>query len=132
MIHENPDIISSNVFQHYNDNTGDVKEKSLWLVEEEMAPDINSAARIRKVYPHDFKLVTKDEIREAIRNRDEDVVFPHKVGPEGTRLQARCYKILIGAADAQFYYYNYHKVSGKKPDAFLSNDFKRLSKASEK
>ena len=39
---------------------------------------------------------------------------------------------LIGAADARFYYYDYHKVSEKKPDAFLAGDFKRLSKASQK
>jgi len=128
LIHENPDIISSNVFEHYNDNTGDVKKKTLWLVEEEMAPDISSAARVRNVYPHDFKMVTRDEIREAIRNRDEDVVFLHKVGPEGTRLQARCYKILIGAEDASFYYFDYHMINAKRPDGFLEQDLKKLRK----
>ncbi len=127
-IHKNPEIISSNVFKHYNDNAKDVKTKNLYLLEAEMAKDVNSAARIQKNYPHPFKLVEKDEIREAITNRSEDVVFLHKVGPEGTRLNARCYKILIGASDAAFYYFDYHMINDKKPDGFLANDFKKISK----
>ncbi len=128
LIHKNPDIISTNVFKHYNDNTGDVKQKTLWIVEEEMAADVNSAARIRKVYPHKIKMATRDEIREAVQNKDEDVVFLHKVGPEGTRMTARCYKILIGASDASFYYFNYHMINEKNPDGMLAKDLKKISK----
>ena len=93
-----------------------------------MAKDVNSAARIHKIYPHPFKLVERDDIRKAISER-EDVVFLHKVGPEGTRLEARCYKILIGASDASFYYFDYHMIKDKNPDGCdynpydLSNSF---------
>lgn len=128
LIHENPGIISANVFKHYNDNMGDVKQKTLWLTEDEMAADVNSAARIRKVYPHAIKMVTRDEIREAVRNRDEDVVFLHKVGPEGTRLTARCYKILIGASEAKFFYFDYHMINDKNPDGLLAKDLKKIGK----
>ena len=127
-IHANPEIISTKVFKHYNDNMKDVKQKTLYLLEDEMANDVNSTSRIRKVYPYDFKLVTREEIRQAISDRDEDVVFLHKVGPEGTRLKARCYKVLIGAADASFYYFDYHMINDKKPDGFLSKDLKKISK----
>jgi hypothetical protein len=125
---ENPEIISANVFKHYNDNMKDVKTKTLYLLPEEMAKDVNSSARIQAVYPHPFKLVEKDEIRDAITNHTEDIVFLHKVGPEGTRLYARCYKILIGASDASFYYFDYHMINDKKPDGFLSKDLKKISK----
>jgi hypothetical protein len=63
---------------------------------------------------------------------DENAVFLHKVGPDGKKMEARVFKILIGAADAKFYYYDYHKASDKNPDAFLASDFKKLSKAREK
>jgi len=132
MITENPNMVSQNVFQHYNDNMGDVKGKTLYFVEDELAMDISTEARIRNVYPYDVKIVDREEIKELIMAGDENAVFLHKVGPEGKKMDARVYKILIGAADANFYYYDYHKVSSKKPDAFLSNDFKRLSKASAK
>ena len=128
LIHKNPDIISSNVFKHYNDNMKDVKQKTLYLLEDEMANDVNSTSRIGKVYPHDFKLVSREEIRKAITDRDDDIVFLHKVGPEGTRLQARCYKVLIGASDASFYYFDYHMINEKRPDGFLSKDLKKISK----
>lgn len=128
LIHKNPDVISANVFKHYNDNTGDVQQKTLWLIEDEMASDVNSAARIRKVYPHKIKMVSRDDIREAVINKDEDVVFLHKVGPEGTRMKARCYKILIGASDAKFYYFDYHMINDKNPDGLLGKDLKKIGK----
>jgi hypothetical protein len=128
LIKEHPEIVSANVLQHYNDNIKDIKQKTLYVLEEELSPEVNSTARIKKVYPYNFRIVTKDDITEAIKNRDENVVFLHKVGPEGTKINARCYKIVIGAADANFYYFDYHKISTKNPDGLLSQDFKKMAK----
>ena len=125
----NPDMIKKNIFQYYNENTKDIKQKTLYLVKDEVAPDINTEAKIKKIYPYKVKFVTRDEIEEAIESRDESVVYLHKVGPQGTRLRARCYKIIIGAKDANFYYFNYHWVQkGKNFDGFLDKDFKELTK----
>lgn len=129
MISEDPDLVSQHVFNEYNDNMADISNKTLYLVEEELEKDIRSEARIRDVYPYDFKLVTRDEIKQAIMNKDDNVVFLHKVGPEGKKLNARVYKILIGAGDSKFYYFDYHKVKGRTPDAFLEWDLKKLGKA---
>jgi len=129
MISEDPDLVSQHVFNEYNDNMADISNKTLYLVEEELEKDIRTEARIRDVYPYDFKLVTRDEIKQAIMNKDENVVFLHKVGPEGKKLNARVYKILIGAGDSKFYYFDYHKVKGRTPDAFLEWDLKKLGKA---
>lgn len=128
LIYERPEIISANIFKHYNDNKGDVKTKTLYLIADELEPSINSRARISKIYPHGFTLVTREDIKDAITNRDENVVFLHKVGPEGTRLDARCYKVLIGAGDANFYYFDYHMINDKRPDGFLENDLKKIAK----
>lgn len=128
LIHEHPEIISNNVFKYYNDNIKDIKDKTLYLLEEELAPNVNTAAKIKKIYPYKFELVTMDDIEKAIKDRNPDVVFLHKVGPEGTKLNARSYKIIIGAADANFYYFDFHKISDKNPDGFLESDFKKLVK----
>ena len=125
---EHPEIVKQNVFTYYNENVKDIHGKTLYLLEEELAKEVNSTARIKKIYPYDFKIVTKDEIEEAIKNKDEDVVFLHKVGPDGTKINARCYKAIVGAADANFYYFDYHKISSKNPDGFLADDFKKLAK----
>jgi hypothetical protein len=132
MLTEHPEMVSQNVFQYYNENMGDVKEKTLYLVEDELEYSIASEAKIKAIYPYDVRIVDREEIKDLIMKGDEDAVFLHKVGPEGKKMEARVYKILIGAADAKFYYYEYHKASDKNPDAFLASDLKRLSKAKEK
>ncbi len=128
LIYENPDIISKNVFRHYNENTGEIKQKVLYLIEDELSPQVNSPARISEYYPHPFKIVDREEVRSAIEERKSDVVFLHKVGPEGTRIKARCYKIIIGAEDARFYYFDYHTISDRKPDGLTKKDFKKLAR----
>ena len=128
MIHANSKMIKTNMFKYYNDNTGDVKTKTLYLIKEELAPECNTEAKIKAVYPYKVKLVTREEVSKAIDESDPNVVFFHKVGPEGTRLVARCYKILIGAADSKFYYFDYHKISDKEPDGLLLKDLKKLSR----
>lgn len=128
LIKEKPEIVSANVFKYYNNNIGDIKTKTLYVLEDELAKEVNSSARIRKVYPYKFKIVTKKEITEAIKNRDDNIVFLHKVGPEGTKLDARCYNVIIGAADAKFYYFDYHRINKKQPDGLLEKDFKKMAR----
>ncbi len=127
MLMDNPGMASENILNHYNKNMKELKGKTLYLVAGEMAKDVNTAAKIKKIYPGPFKLVSKDEIQQAIADK-VDMVFLHKVGPENTRLKARVFKILIGASDAQFYYFDYHMLNDKNPDGFLESDFKRLAR----
>ncbi len=129
LITENPGMVSQNVYKHYNDNMADVRQKTLYMLEEELDKPVSSEARIRQVYPYAVKIVEPEEIKELIMAGDENAVFLHKVGPEGKKMNARVYKILIGAADGKFYYFDYHKVNTKNPDAFLESDFKKLAKA---
>jgi hypothetical protein len=128
LITENPSIVSSNIFKYYNNNISSAHEKTIYFVESELTREIGTAARIKQYYPYKFKIVTREDIREAIHNQDENIVFLHKVGPEDNREKARSYKILIGAGDANFYYFDYHMVSDKNPDGFLVTDLKKLAK----
>lgn len=122
----NPDLISKMPFKYYNKNIKDLKGKKLLLVESDLAPSLKNEAKLKKLYPYEVEIVTKEEVEEAISRRDPNVVFLHKVGPEGTKFKARCYKILVGAADSQFYYFDYHMVSTSEPDAISEKDIKRM------
>jgi hypothetical protein len=128
MVSQNPKVISQNVFKHYNKNVKSLSNKKLLLVKEDLAPDVNSISKIKQVYPYSVEVVTQEEIAKAIENKDPNVVYLHKVGPEGTRYKARCYKIIIGVADSQFYYFDWHMVSAKKRDGLLEKDFKAMGK----
>jgi hypothetical protein len=128
MLIENPSLASNNILKYYNKNTSQLAGKTLYFTAGELENDVNSLEKIKKVYPGPVKLVTKDDIESAIAEK-KDIVFLHKVGPDKTRYkEARCYKILVGAADAKFYYFQYHMVDNKKPDRFLLKDFKSISK----
>jgi len=128
IINEKPELISNNIFKFYNDNIKDIHTKTLYLVQDELTADISTPARIKAIYPYKFKIVTREEINQAIKDKNEDIVFLHKVGPEGKRSLARSYKIIIGAADANFYYFDYHMVSEKNPDGLLDSDLKKMAK----
>jgi hypothetical protein len=128
LIRDHPEIVSSNVFNYYNKNIREIQDKTLYLLSDEIASGMRTASAIREVYPYEFQLVTMEDIEQAIRNRDPDVVFLHKVGPEGTKLNARSYKVIIGAANANFYYFDYHKISNNRPDGLLERDFKKMGR----
>jgi hypothetical protein len=131
LITENHNIVSQNVYKYYNKNMAAVKGKTLYLVEEEMARDVSSLSKIKAVYPGKVELVDREAIKELIMAEDEDAVVLHKVGPEGKKMNARVYKILIGLSEAKFYYFDYHKVNEKNPDALLESDFKKLARATK-
>ena len=127
LLMENPSIASENILKYYNKNISNMKGKTLYLVAKEMAKEVNTEPKIKKIYSGPIKLVSKDDIKQAIADK-KDIVFLHKVGPESTKFRARCFKILIGADDANFYYFDYHIVDDDSPDGFLAKDFKKLPK----
>jgi hypothetical protein len=127
MLKDNPEYVNANLFKHYNDNLSDIQGKTICFLKEELAPNINTVQKIAKYYKGDVKIVSREELHELIKN-NADIVFLHKVGPEGTRLASRCYKVLMGAKDAKLYYFDYHKIDGDSKDAFLLSDIKKMAK----
>ncbi len=124
---QNEKLIGENALKLYNAQAkGALANKTLLLVKEDLAKELRTEAAIKAVYPYKFKFVEREEIAEAIERQDPDVVFLHKVGPEGTRVNARVYKILVGAADSKLYYWNYEMMDHASDDAFQAKDFKKL------
>ena len=108
--------------------SGQVKDKELWLIKDELASDVNTVKKIKKYYPYTVKIVSKEDIKEAIKQRNKNVIFLHKIGPEKTAGQGRCWKFVVSAKDGIPLFYASKKVNSKKPDAFLKKDFKKLAK----
>lgn len=127
LVKEKPEILDDNVFKYYNDSQKSIKDKTLYLIKEEMPANLNSKTEIAAHYPYNIKFVTRDEIEKAIDAETKDVVFLHKVGPENVNKKARCYKLILGT-DKELYYFDWHMISDKKPDGLLESDFKKLAK----
>jgi hypothetical protein len=124
----NPKLLSADMLDAYNDNAPKVKTKELWVVEKDLEKDMRDITKQRKAYPYPVKVVTTEDIEDAIANKNENVMFIHKVGPEGQRVQERVYKMVFSASDGLLYYFDMHHISGSKPDGMLSSDLKKLAK----
>jgi hypothetical protein len=113
-----------------NVNDDRLKQMELWLLENELAPEVRTAEAIRRHYPYTVKIVTPEQINEAIAQDRADVAFLHKLGPEdATRLgRGKCWKFIISAGDGSVLYSSSHDVDRNNPDAFLVEDFKDIAK----
>jgi hypothetical protein len=115
--------------QVVKENQSELKNYELWLTAADLATDANSIAKISKVYPYPVKIVTQDDIQKAIDESNPKVAFLHKVGPEGTAGDgALCLKFILTAKEGKPLYFDNHKISSSKPDAFLLDDFKNMAK----
>ncbi|QKG79274.1 hypothetical protein [Tenuifilum thalassicum] len=127
-INDNPKLIKKNAFKFYNKNIKQVKSKELWVTENSLEKSTRALTEIRKNYKYTIKVVNPEDIQKAIQERNPNVLFLHKVGPEGSRLQCRVWKMIIGAEDGILYYYDMHKISKSKGDGFLAKDFAKINK----
>ena len=124
---ENPKLSSKNILKYYSKNAEELGSKTLYVLKDELAKDVNTLSKIKLFYAGKVKIVEPEDIKKAIADKDPNVVFLHKVGPDSNSQKMRIYKVIMGAADGKLYYFNYHKYKkGKSPDAFLSSDFKKL------
>ncbi len=111
------------------ENQAEVKNYELWLTACDLASDVNSVAKISKIYPYTVKIVSEAEIEKAIAEGNPKVAFLHKVGPGTTAGNgALCLKFILTAKEGKPLYFDNHKISASKPDAFLAEDFKNLGK----
>ncbi|MEY1639512.1 hypothetical protein [Tenuifilum osseticum] len=127
-INENPKLIKKDAFKFYNKNMKQVKSKELWVIESGLEKSVRPLAEIRKVYKFNIKVVNPEDIQKAIQEKNPNILYLHKVGPEGSRLQWRVWKMILGAGDDQLYYYDMHTISKSKGDGFLSKDFAKINK----
>jgi hypothetical protein len=131
---ENPKLKNKKkLFKYYNSQMADIHDKTLYLVDTDLSPEVNSAAKIKAIYPYKFEIVNRDSIRAAIDRHDPNIVLLHKVGPENKKKKGvRCFKAIIGASDARLYFFSWHMISDKKKEGLLVADFKKLAKAKKK
>ena len=111
------------------ENQSKISGYELWVLKEELAPNVNTLEKIKSVYPYTVKIVTREDIQKAILEKNPKVAIIHKVGPEGSvQGDIKCWKFIVTAADGMPLYFSSHKITSDKPDAFLEEDFKKLAK----
>ena len=125
-IKENPDVESLENLTYYNKNIPMLENKTIFVLENDLSPEINTIKKIAENYPNKIKIVTSDEMGEVIKAKSGNIVVLHSVGPGTAEDVGRCYKMLFGADDSKMYFFDYHTINPKRPDGLLSRDLKRL------
>ncbi len=128
MISEDPSLTGRKYLNYYNKNIPEIKNKTILIKQEDLAPAIASSDLIKKVYTHNIEIVTEDDIIKAIEDKAPNTLIFHKVGPMGKKVGGFCFKMLIGTDDSELYYYNQHKIEPDSPNALLPSDLKKLEK----
>jgi len=107
-------------------NKSKLAGKELWLLQNDMADEVNSLDKISKYFSGTVKFVTPEEIRVAIHAGNEKVVFLHQVAP-GISGGKWSLKFLISAADGCPLYYDVATVGAGKDGKFSASDFKAIN-----
>jgi hypothetical protein len=128
MISDDPSLTGRKYLKYYNKNVPEVSKKTILVKKEDLSSDISTIERIKAIYPYDIKIVTEDEIIDAIGKKSPNTLILHKVGPMGNIKTGYCFKMLFGADDSNLYYYNQHTVDGKTENGLLESDLKRLAR----
>ncbi len=126
-LRENPNVEDKVLLNHYKSSKKNTKDKILYLLKSEMAKDINTVQQIKQVYSGEVKFVTQAEIEDAVNRKDGDILLLHLVAPAKAVRGSVVTKMILDAKNAEIYYFDFHRVKGKKqPNKFLKSDFKKM------
>ncbi len=127
-IKEDPSLKGKKYLKYYNKFVPEAQYKIILVSEEDLVPELRSEDAINEYYPHNLKVVSDEEIDEAIENRAENTLVLHKVGPVKAEKGGLCFKMLLGTDDARMYFYGEHRISDRNPNGLLVNDLKRIGR----
>ncbi len=117
-------LIAVDGLKYYN-WTGSFKDKILLLNKDMMAPDANTAEKIKTVYPHIIKLLTSSEIKTELAISSTNTIFNFHVGPTENSGAGKCFEMIFDT-DGNLYYYNYRKITNDNKDGFNLDDFHHI------
>jgi hypothetical protein len=128
LIAGDPSLTGRRYLRYYNVNAPEVIKKTILVKEEDLAPEISTEEAIKAIYPFPFKIVSEEEIVNAINNKTPGTLILHKVGPVGERTAGLCFKMLFGVDDAVLYYWGQHRYNDRNPNGLLESDLNRLAR----
>jgi len=117
------------LLDYHNKFNSEIKGKELWLLEEELSPEINSTVKLNKAGLLKVKITDKDALEVAIEE-GKDILFAHIVKPYMADVDAggRCWKFIISAKDGKIYFAENQKTSHVKESVLNSGDIKKFTR----
>ena len=100
--------------------------KTLLVKESDLAEEVNTVEKIQKVYSGKVKIVTSEEMLQAIEENRPNTAVLHQLGPAEDENKGRSYCLIFGTDDAKLYYYNHQNITQRRPEGMLASDFRLI------
>jgi len=120
-------IVHFRNLKYNNENVRDIKKKTLLVEKRDLAEEVNSLEKIKPFYPYEVKIVSSDDIEKAVFNQTPNTLILHQIEPGDNDNIGRSYKIIYGVDDNKIYYFNFEKISQKRPAGMTAKDFRRIT-----
>jgi hypothetical protein len=127
-IREDPSLKGKKYLTYYNKFVPEALDKTILVSEDDLVPELRTEDAADKYYPDNLRVVSQDQVDEAIREKAEDTLVLHRVGPVKAEKGGLCFKMLLGTDDARMYFYGEHRISDRRPNGLLVNDLKRIGR----
>jgi hypothetical protein len=121
-------LISLRGLKYYNGSPC-FKYTLLLMNEKMLAPDANSLAKIKSVYPHFVILSNSSKIESELATNPSNTMFGFHVGPTQNTGTGKCFEMIFDS-EGNLYYYNSRMITNDNVDGFNLNDFKHIKRAS--
>jgi hypothetical protein len=112
--------------KNYSDISKELKNKTLLVKESDLSEEVNSLEKIQKEYPGTVKIVTSEEMVQAIETQAPNTAILHQIGPGEDENSGRSYREIFGTDDARLYYYNHQAITQRRPAGMLARDFRLI------
>jgi len=127
MLLNTPGYTNDIVIKNYLKRAPEVKDYTLYVLQEDLGEKVYDFDEIEKVYKGDVEIVDQKKIKEAIDNKKDNILFVHKAGPEKTNLEfGTTRKFILSVKGGEVYYIAEDYIRKKTPEGFLESDFKKL------
>lgn len=128
-VQTNRDNSGANIQDMVKQNMALVRNYELLILSSDLPVNLNNISKIKSIYPYPVKVVSHQEMLKTIESKPANTAFLHKVGPDENSVDgSQCLKFIFTLQDGKPLYFDYHKISNDKPNAFLGDDFKALAK----
>lgn len=123
-----PEMKKSDVKNAFFSEPAGLKDKTLYVATEDLAPSLRDQKRFAAIYPYPFQIVSYEALEEKMMSPGQNTAVLLKTGMGKSGKKARCYKTIMDAGSGHVYYFDYHLIGDSRPDALLEEDVKKLSK----
>ncbi|MDZ4059379.1 MAG: hypothetical protein U1D64_04965 [Bacteroidales bacterium] len=110
----------------YSDRVSEIKGKELLFSTDLLGYDIDED-EFTKLFGGAVKLVSADDLEDAIINNHKNTVVPVIINPKGDSEGSFCYKLIIGTDSHELLFFRRHKVSRRLPVGFTKEDIRKIS-----